>query len=102
MEETENMPYEELKNLEEESFEVDENSFEVNGGFCKECNEKLVKVVENRSLLNGAITFHIIKLKCPKCGKEYLDMEQAEKYDFLVTLEKAVQQPLEIVSKKLA
>lgn len=91
----------ELEKFEEEKLEIDESSFEVNEGICKDCNGKLIKIVENRSILDGTITFHIIKLKCMKCGREYLDLDQAEKYDLLLTLERAFKQPLPIVSKKI-
>ncbi len=90
MEEGENMSFEKLNKLEEAELEFDNRAFEVAEGICKDCGEKLIKVVENKSILDGAITFHIIKLRCLKCGKEYLDMDQAEKYDFLLTLNKAV------------
>lgn len=101
MKEKENLSLEELEKLEEIKLDIDEDVFEVNDGICKDCHEKLIKIVENRSILNGAITFHIIKLKCPKCSKEYLDLDQAEKYDFALILEKATQQPLDSLSKKL-
>lgn len=100
--EEDNMSLEELKKFREEKLEIDNNVLEVNEGVCKDCNERLVKIVENRNVLDGSITFHIIKLKCMKCGKEYLDLDQAEKYDFLLTLEKAVKQPLESLSKKIS
>ncbi len=87
--------------LKEEKLEIEEDTFEVNDGICKDCNEKLIKIVENRSILDGTITFHIIKLKCPKCGREYLDLDQAEKYDFALLLEEAAKQPLSILSKKM-
>ncbi len=101
MENEENIYLEEIEKLEEAKLEIEEDAFEVNEGICKDCNEKLIKVVENRSILDGTITFHIIKLKCQKCGKEYLDLDQAEKYDFALLLEKATQQPLSILSKKI-
>ena len=88
--------------MEEIRIELDENAFEVNEGICKYCHERLIKVVENRNALDGTITFHIIKLKCPKCGKEYLDLDQAEKYDFALLLEKAVKQPLDKLSRRLS
>lgn len=91
----------ELEKFEEEKLEIDESAFEVNEGICKDCNGKLIKIVKNRSILDGTITFHIIKLKCMKCGREYLDLDQAEKYDLLLTLERAFKQPLPIVSKKI-
>ena len=96
------MSVEELQNLKEEELEINKESFEVNEGICKDCNIKLIKIVENRSIFGGTISFHIIKLKCPKCGKEYLDLDQAEKYDFLLTLEKASKEkPLDILTKKI-
>ena len=101
MEATEDMTIDELEKLQEVDVNMDKDAFEVNDGVCKECNEKLVKIVQNKSILDGAITFHIIKLKCPKCGKEYLDLDQAEKYDFTLILEKAVKQPLDKLSRRI-
>lgn len=96
------MTLKELEKLKKVKIEVDKTAFEVNNGICRKCNQKLVKVVENTSVLDGSMTFHIIKLKCGKCGKEYLDLDQAEKYDFLLTLEKAMNQPLENLSEKIS
>ena len=101
MEEAEDMTLEELEKLEEADIEIDEDASEVNEGVCQECNGKLIKVVENRSILDGAITFHIIKLRCSQCRKEYLDLDQAEKYDFALVLEKAVKQPLDKLSRRI-
>ncbi len=93
---------EELKEFDKEYFEIDESSFEVNDGICRACNERFLKIVENRSIFDGSVTFHIIKLKCPKCNKEYLDLDQAEKYDFLLKLEKASkEEPLEELTKRI-
>ena len=98
----EDLSLEELKELEEESFDLDKNAFEVNDGICKDCGGRLIKIVENRNILDGAITFHIIKLKCQNCGKEYLDLNQAEKYDFALLLERAVRQPLDKLSRRIS
>ncbi len=95
------MSLEELKELRDEKLELDGSAFEVNEGVCKGCGEKLVKRVENRSILDGTITFHIIKLRCTKCGKEYLDLDQAEKYDLLLTFEKASKESFEVLAKKI-
>jgi len=99
----EDLSEEELNELKEADIEIDENASEVNESVCKDCNENLVKIIENKNILDGAITFHIIKLKCPRCGKTYLDLNQAEKYDFLLTLEKATnqKQSLESLSKRI-
>ncbi|MEK6847326.1 MAG: hypothetical protein AABY16_04110 [Nanoarchaeota archaeon] len=101
MEEGEDISFEELNEMKEENIDFDSSATTVNEGVCPGCNEKLVKVVENRNILDGTITIHIIKLRCPKCGKEYLDMDQAEKYDFALTLEQASKEPLELLSKRI-
>lgn len=103
MEEYEDLSEEELNEFEEANIDVDENASEVNEGLCDDCNEALMKIVENKNVLDGSITFHIIKLKCPNCGKTYLDLNQAEKYNFLLALEKAMKQKqsLESLSKKI-
>lgn len=88
--------------MKEDFIEINEKAFEVNEGICRKCNEKLIKIVENKSLIDGTITFHIIKLKCPKCEKKYLDLDQAEKYDFFLTLEGASKkESLEKLTKKI-
>lgn len=94
------MSIKELKKFKEETLEIKRDAFEVNEGICKECNKKLIKIVENRSIFDGAITFHIIKLKCMKCGREYLDLDQAEKYDLLLKFEKT-SEPLEVIANKI-
>lgn len=96
------MSEEDLKQLPEESIVVEKRAFNVNGGMCKECNAKLVKVIEDRAVLDGAATFHITKLKCPTCRRLYLDLDNAEKYDLLLMLEKATKEkPLVLMAKKM-
>ncbi len=100
MEYGEDMTLEELEKLEEVKFEIDKNAGQVNEGTCPDCNEKFIKVVENRNIGNW-VTLHITKLKCPKCDKEYLDLEQGKKYNILLMLEKAFKQPINVLSKKI-
>lgn len=104
MEEGEDMSLEELQNLDTEEITFDRGAYEVTDGTCTSCNGKLIKVVENRDVLDGAISFHIIKLRCEQCGKEYLDLNQAKTYDFLLTLERAIKskKALEALSKKIS
>jgi len=96
------MTLEELEKLEEVDVEFDKNAGHVEGGTCPNCNEKFIKTVDNRDALGGDVTFHITKLKCPKCNKTYLDLNNAEKYDLLLRLEKAFNQPIEVLSRKIA
>ena len=91
----EDLNEEELDKLEEVNIKIDENSFEVSEGICPECNEKMSKYIANFNLFDGALTFHLIKFRCDKCKKEYLDMNEAEKYDFYLLMKK---QPKILVS----
>ena len=91
----------ELENMETVKLEVDEKSFTVTSGECPTCNEKMEKIIENKNLFDGSLTFHLIKFRCEKCGKEYLDLEQAEKYDLYLILERAARQPLSVLTKNV-
>lgn len=88
MKDEQRMSLQELESLEEIHFEIDKNAASVMEGICPSCDQKLIKYVDNKSLFDGLLTFHIIKLKCLKCKKEYLDLEEAKKYDLFLALEK--------------
>ena len=101
--------YEELKEEELSEFEevndflIDKNSFKLSEGFCPECTQRMDKIIENKNLLDGALTFHIIKYKCAKCKKEYLDLNEAQKYDLFLKLEKVGRErALALISEKKA
>lgn len=84
----EDLSEEELDKFKEVEAEIDENSFKVSEGICPLCNEKMSKYIANFSLFNGALTFHIIKFRCDKCKREYMDIDEAEKYDFYLLIRK--------------
>ena len=77
----------ELEQAERVSLEINESSFSVDKGACPVCEKNLTKYIETRSLFDGSLTFHLIKFKCEICKKEYLDLNQAEKYDIYLKLE---------------
>ncbi len=80
-----------------------EKAFRVDKATCPDCGIKMQKIIENKSLFDGSLTFHIIKLKCEKCKKEYLDLEQGEVYDLFLTMDKRLsKKPLGKVSKTLS
>src|SRR3989338_1517623 len=89
MKEENKMSVDDMEKLEEVEIEVSKDAASVNEGICPSCNERMVKYIDNKNLFDGALTFHIIKFKCLKCKKEYLDLEEAEKYDLFLKLEKA-------------
>jgi len=88
MKEENKMSVDDMEKLEEVEIEVSKDAASVNEGICPSCNERMVKYIDNKNLFDGALTFHIIKFKCLKCKKEYLDLEEAEKYDLFLKLEK--------------
>ena len=96
------MTLEELEKLEEIDIEFDKDVAYIKEGVCPNCNEEFIKVVEDSDVLGGDVTFHITKLRCPKCDKKYLDLNNAEKYDLLLMLKKVFKQPIGALSKKVA
>lgn len=97
----ENLSEEELNKFEEvKDFKIDEDSLKVSEGICPECNLKMDKVIENRNLFDGALTFHIIKYRCEKCKKEYMDLKQAEKYDLYLSIKK-IKRPISYITQSL-
>lgn len=82
------MSLNELDKLEKVNLEVDKNATNVNEGICPDCNEKMIKYIDNENLYDGTLTFHIIKFRCTKCKKEYLDLEEAKKYDLFLKLQR--------------
>ena len=82
------MSLKELESLEEFPFEIDESATQVIEGLCPICQQKLVRYIDNKSLFDGLLTFHIIKLMCLQCKKEFLDLEEAKKHDLFLALER--------------
>ena len=81
MEEYKDMPIEELENLEEAKIELDKDVSEVNEGICKECNEKLIKIVENRSILDGAIMDNSVNCITPLSELSFRDLKNIRVFD---------------------
>ncbi len=99
----EDLSLEELEKMEEVEFEIDPGAFKVDKAFCPDCKKKMEQIVENKDLFDGTMTIHIIKFKCEQCGKEYLDLNQAEKYNLYLKLSKvAPERPMEFLNHCLA
>ena len=81
---------------------IKEKAFRVDKALCPHCGIKMQKIIENKSLFDGSVTFHIIKFRCGRCRREYMDLEQAEKYDLYLIMSKRLdKKPLEKVSRNL-
>ncbi len=48
---------------------------------CDICNKKMKKELLNIDIPNTYLTIHLEAFRCNKCGKEYLNGEQAKKLD---------------------
>ncbi|MBI2543221.1 MAG: hypothetical protein HYW24_03485 [Candidatus Aenigmarchaeota archaeon] len=88
--------------LEEVEMKLTESAFRVDRAVCPHCNLKMHKTIENKSLFEGALTFHIIKLKCEKCSREYMDLEQAQVYDLFLAVRKLKEKPIYDVAEKIS
>lgn len=78
----------EFEGLEEVKLDINKDTLNINKGICPKCDKKMEKYIDNKSLFDGTLTFHIIKFKCLKCKKEYLDLDEAQKYDLFLKSEK--------------
>lgn len=102
MELYEDLKEEELNKFEEvKDYVIDRTSFKLSEGICPECSQKMTKIIENKSLFDGTLTFHIIKYKCIKCNREYLDLEQAEKLDLYLIINKLSKKPLSAITQSM-
>lgn len=53
---------------------------------CHRCKIKMKKVYTDMDIPNGDITVHLVAYKCPRCGRESLNGDQAEKLDYFMSL----------------
>lgn len=84
----------EISQLEEVSVQIDKDAFKVHEGVCPRCDKRLSKIIVNEELFDGTITIHIIKFRCEQCKQEYLDLDEAQKYDLYLSLKKLEHKPL--------
>ena|SRR3989338_2709499 len=99
----EDLSLENLEKMEEVEVEIDRGAFDVEQADCPKCKVKMMKIVDDKDLFDGAMAIHIIKFKCGQCKKEYLDLHQAEKYNLYLKLSKVSQErPMEFLSHCLA
>src|SRR3989344_4703140 len=86
------MEFEDLKEedlKEEVALEIEERAFE-RPAFCVKCKRKMDAVATDFQMPGGELTLHIIASKCSKCGKELLNVKQAEKLQEMLFLLDAI------------
>ena len=89
--------------LKEVKMKLDGKAFRVDRAVCPQCNLKMHKIIETKSLFDGSLTFHIIKLRCGKCHRVYLDLEQARVYDmYLILSKRFAGRPLETITERFS
>jgi len=89
-----------LEKLKEVEFKMD-NGGALNKLVCQNCKIKMKKLITNKNLFHGSVTFHIETFKCENCGGEYLDLKEAEKYDLFLILKKFENKPIHSLLKCL-
>jgi len=98
-EELEKEPFYNLKEedlIEEVKFEIDKDAFK--GPFT--CHGKKASLVEKK-ISYGDLDFTYNIWQCRKCKKEYLDFEQARKYEKFLIMKKVLQDKLITIERSM-
>ncbi len=82
------------QNLVQEKIMIERGAFSADQGLCFHCKTLLVKHVERHYLRDQDITIPILFLRCQQCGKDYLNLAEAEKYQLFLRLEKNAEKQL--------
>lgn len=70
------------EDLEEEvKFKINKDAFKSKELHCDNCNKKMTKISLDVDIPETSLTIHLEAFRCEKCGKEYLNGEQAKKLD---------------------
>ena len=67
--------------MEEVEFRIDKDAFKAKELHCDTCNKKMNRVSLDMEVPETSLFVHLESFKCGKCGKEYLNGEQAKKLD---------------------
>jgi len=84
---------EELKpeDLEEEvKVRISKKAFRAKGLHCDICNKKMHKIFLDIEIPETSLAIHLEAFRCDKCGKEYLNGEQAAKLDRALAIGKVI------------
>ena len=57
---------------------------------CQRCKIRMKKAYMDMDIPDGEITIHMEAYKCPKCGRERLSGDQAEKLDYFMAMVDAI------------
>jgi len=87
------MNFEDIKEediREEVKFEFEKDAFKDKQLHCDICNIKMKKIKILINIPNTNLKHNLEVYKCPKCNTEYLNGEQAKKFDKALVLAKAL------------
>ncbi len=79
------------EDLEEEiEVTIHKDAFRAGELHCDNCNKKMDKVSLDVEIPGTSLVIRLESFRCGKCGKEYLNGEQAEKLDRALAVSKAI------------
>ena len=83
---------------EEVKFKIDENSFK--GGVPFKCHGKKT-VLTNKKVSFNDLEFTYLAWQCSKCKKEFLDFDQAKKYEKFLIMKKLLEDNLITIERNM-
>jgi len=75
----------------EVKFEISKDAFEAKELYCDNCNKKMDEVFIDVEIPGTSLRVRLEAFRCKKCGKEYLNGEQAKKLDRALAVSKAIE-----------
>lgn len=69
---------------------IDKEAFKAKELHCDRCNKKMAKVSLDIAIPDTLLSIHLEAFKCKRCGKEYLNAEQAKKLDRALAISKVI------------
>lgn len=80
-----------VEDFEEEiGVKIDKQAFRAKKLYCDSCNRKMDEFLLDVEIPDTQLTIHAKVFRCGKCGREYLNGEQAKKIDRALAISKAI------------
>lgn len=90
-----------LEEMEDVDFKIDEKAFKREVLYCDKCDKRLKKA-ETEIMLDQNVSINLNSFRCPKCGKDYLNFEEAKKLDKALILNRLISEKGFSLKRKLS